>query len=82
MKIYRVTDRNGLFIRDDFTFTDDEIGLDVEPAQGFYLPKWNGREWVEGGTPPKVELVIEPTLEEKVADLQAQLDALIGWNTK
>ena len=30
-----------LFIRDDFDFNrQTEIGLDVEPAQGFYKPKW------------------------------------------
>ena len=43
-----------LFIRDDFDFDEEtEIGLDVKPAQGFYLPRWNGAEWVEGGTAPE-----------------------------
>ena len=43
-----------LFIRDDFDFDEEtEIGLDVEPAQGFYLPRWNGAEWVEGGQAPE-----------------------------
>ena len=48
--IYRVVCKEtGLFIRDDFTFeSDTEIGLNVEPSQGFKLPKWNGVEWVEG----------------------------------
>ena len=38
-----------LFIRDDFTFDEEtEIGLNVEQAQGFYHPKWDGEKWVEG----------------------------------
>ena len=43
-----------LFIRDDFNFNaETEIGLEVEPAQGFYRPRWNGAEWVEGGQAPE-----------------------------
>ena len=43
-----------LFIRDDFDYNSEtEIGLDVKPAQGFYLPRWNGAEWVEGGQAPE-----------------------------
>ena len=50
--ILRVIDKTtGLFIRDDFTFDETtEIGLSVEPAQGFILPKWDfeNQVWVEG----------------------------------
>ena len=48
----RIIDKEtGLFIRDDFTFNEEtEIGLDVEPAQGLYQPKWDGEKWVEGAT--------------------------------
>ena len=45
-----IVDKAGLFIRDDFTANDGEIALDVAPAQGFYLPKWDGKQWVEGRT--------------------------------
>lgn len=79
MKIYRVVDKNGLFLRDDFTFTYDEIGLDVEPAQGFILPKWDGVKWVEGGTP--LPPVTPPmSLEEKVdalVEVVAQITGVI-----
>ena len=46
----RIIDKKGYFIRDDFTFYEaTEIGLDVEPSQGLYQPKWNFElnQWVE-----------------------------------
>ena len=43
-----INNQTGVFLRDDFTFNENtEIGLNVEPAQGFYLPKWDGEKWVE-----------------------------------
>lgn len=68
-----------LFIRDDFTFDEEtEIGLEVSPAQGLYIPKWNGTEWVEGGQAPEPqphELAIEELLMMAIADLDAQREA-------
>lgn len=75
--ILRITNKNGDFLRDDFTFdTETEIGLDVEPAQGLYKPKWNGTAWVEGATQEYIDGIIaqqpaEPTKEELQAQLQA-----------
>jgi len=50
----RIIDKQtNLFMRDDFEFNPEtEIGMDVEPAQGFYLPKWDGETWEEGGQAP------------------------------
>ena len=70
-----------LFIRDDFNFNaETEIGLEVEPAQGFYWPCWNGAEWVEGGQSPEpIEPEPQaPTVEEMAIALmqtQAELEA-------
>ena len=48
-----------LFIRDDFNFDEKtEIGLDTEPSQGLYAPKWDGEKWIETGQAP------EPTPQE------------------
>lgn len=75
--ILRITNKNGDFLRDDFTFdTENEIGLDVEPAQGLYKPKWNGTAWAEGATQEYIDEIIaqqpaEPTIEELQAQLQA-----------
>lgn len=58
--ILRIIDKETqLFIRDDFDFDEEtEIGLDVEPAQGLYAPKWDGAQWIETGQAP------EPTPQE------------------
>ena len=50
--VLRIIDKNtNLFLRDDFTIDEEtEIGLDVEPSQGLYMPKWNGESWEEGAT--------------------------------
>ena len=67
----RIIDKNGLFLRDDFTFDEStEIGLDVEPAQGLYHPKWNGSEWVEGAIKIPTPTIQAPTLEERLQALE------------
>lgn len=57
MKIYRIINKQtGMFLRDDFTFNEEtEIGLEVNPAQGFYHPKWDGEQWGEGLTPQEIQ---------------------------
>jgi hypothetical protein len=81
--IKRVIDKQGNFIRDDFTFDEEtEIGLDVEVSQGLHLPKWNGKEWVEGLTKKqidlrKVEVVEEKSEIELLKDRVAYLESLI-----
>lgn len=58
--ILRIIDKNTqLFLRDDFWFDYQiEIGLEVAPAQGLYVPKWDGEKWIETGQAP------EPTPQE------------------
>ena len=73
MKLLRIIDKQGYFIRDDFTWDEEtEIGLEVEASQGLYLPKWNGEQWVEGATEiPQLQKVIQtPTIEERVKLLE------------
>ena len=82
--MYRIIDKETkLFIRDDFTFDEEtEIGLDVKPTQGFYQPKWNGTEWVEGLTQKEIDErkaqaePQEPTLEEKVTEQELIIEDL------
>ena len=52
--ILRVIDKQTqLFMRDDFTFDEKtEIGLDTEPSQGLWAPKWDGTQWIEVGQAP------------------------------
>ena len=64
-----INKETGIFIRDDFSYDEaTEIGLDVEPAQGLYLPKWQDGQWVEGAT----EI---PTPTPSADDLKKQLES-------
>ena len=73
-----------LFLRDDFTFdAETEIGLEVEPAQGLYKPKWNGTEWVEGATQEYINSLQptpqEPSIEDRISALEMmELERLFG----
>jgi hypothetical protein len=74
----RIIDKNGFFLRDDFDFdTETEIGLNVTPAQGFYLPKWDGTAWVEGMAQEEIDAIVasattsEPTDTERITALEA-----------
>jgi hypothetical protein len=76
--ILRIIDKTtGIFLRDDFTACErTEIALDVEPAQGLYLPKWDGEKWVESMTQAEIDAIQgktstpEPSLEERVEKLE------------
>ena len=83
--ILRVIDKQTyLFIRDDFTFDEEtEIGLDVTPAQGLYVPKWDfdTSEWVEGATQEEIDELTkpqphEPTIEERLAQTEELLQSV------
>lgn len=67
------------FIRDDFTYDlETEISLEVDPAQGFYKPKWSGEitedeegtqimgegEWVEGATQEEIDELTKSQVQE------------------
>ena len=41
------------------------IETPVPPNAGFQWPRWNGKSWEEGGTPPAPPPPPEPTLEER-----------------
>ena len=81
-----------LFIRDDFTYDENlEFGLNTEPAQGLYKPKWTGEvtedeegnitvgegEWVEGATQEEIAELTkpQPQVPTEIDLLQAQVQA-------
>lgn len=89
MKLFRKIDTvTGNFLEDVLfeshpTLEDGELDpqyIEDAPAQGFYLPRWNGTEWVEGGQAPE-PTEPEPqvqTMEEMAIALmktQAELEA-------
>ena len=89
MKLFRKIDTTtGNFLEDVLfdshpTLVDGELDpqyIEETPAQGFYWPKWNGIEWIEGGQAPEpVEPVPQaPTMEQMAIALmqtQAELEA-------
>lgn len=51
-------DNNGFFVEDVILKDSEEILVDyiqTECPDGFYKPKWNGTEWVEGLTQEEIE---------------------------
>ena len=86
MKIYRIIDKQGYFIRDDFTFDEEtEIGLTSPPSQGLYQPRWNGETWEEGATQEYIDSLKvqaepqEPSLEERIQALEVmELERILG----
>ena len=72
MKLFRKIDTTtGNFIEDVLFESeppfDDGSYISTPVPQGFYLPKWNGTEWVEGGVAP------EPTEPEPQAPTVEQM---------
>ena len=92
MKLFRKIDPiTGNFI-EDLIFESHPTMLDAEgntvldaqfveeaPQQGFYLPRWNGTEWVEGGEPLPIPDPIpsEPTVDERLNSLEEVMLFLI-----
>ena len=84
--IKRAIDKQGYFIRDDFTFDEEtEIGLDVAPSQGLYQPKWDFEKetWVDGATEEYIDSLKQPieevatlNLEEKVLEHEEKIVTL------
>ena len=81
--ILRIIDKQTkLFIRDDFDFDEEtEIGLDVTPAQGLYIPKWDGDKCVEGATQEEIDELTkprphEPTIEERLEQTEELLQTV------
>ena len=86
MKLFRKIDTaTGSFLGDVLfeshpTLQDGELDpqyIEDAPAQGFYWPKWNGAEWVEGGQAPEpVETEPQaPTMEQMaIALMQTQME--------
>ena len=87
-----INKKTNLFIRDDFTYDEYlEFGLNTEPAQGLYKPKWSGEitedeegnvtvgegEWIEGATQEEIDELTKPQPQEptEIELLHAQVKA-------
>lgn len=73
MKLLRIINKQGLFIRDDFTFDEElEIGLDVEASQRLYKHKWNFETltWEESASQEYIDSLKQPIVEEVPLDVR------------
>jgi hypothetical protein len=75
-KVLRI-DSNGFYI-EDVILQDGKVTptdcIEIICPDGFYKPKWNGTEWIEGLTQAEIDaiknVVMPPTLEEQLATAQ------------
>ena len=82
MIFVRIIDNNGFFVEDAFveSLTDvdgNPISTYIETPcpDGFYLPRWNDTQWVEGKTAEEIaaiksNAVIEKTAEQRIDELE------------
>lgn len=73
MKLVRIVDENGLFICDDFVDVLTDRTIETPCPSGFVLPKWNGAQWIEGGT------ILEEILANQIRAERNRLLAETDW---
>ena len=59
---------------------DELTALTIETPcpDGFYLPKWNGTQWVEGKTAEEISGILASVVIEKSADQRiSELETLV-----
>lgn len=88
--LYRKIDQDGYFLEDvildSIPMIDEQPDpsyIEVEVPQGFYRPKWNGSEWIEGMAQADIDLLKnvlnEPTEAERLMALEtAMLEMIMG----
>lgn len=84
-KAYKI-DENGLYTEDYIYEDGQELETDIittEIPQGFYKPKWNGTEWIEGATQEYIDsmnptVIQEPTLADRISDIEIAFAEMIG----
>lgn len=87
MTLYRVVDKiTGLFIRDDFEFDDSlEVGINCEPAQGLYMPKYDFEKlvWCESASQEYIDSLKQPIqevqpIEERLTNIEQEQEVIIS----
>ena len=78
MIFVRIINENGIFLSDDFVEELTANTIETPCPDGFILPRWDGTQWVEGGTAPTPQ-PMQPTQEERLVALEAaMLDVIMG----
>ena len=78
MYFVRIIDNNGFFIEDAFVDELTEFTIETPCPAGFYLPKWDGTQWVEGKTADEIAAILASVVTEKSTDERiAELETLV-----
>jgi len=76
-----IIDENGFFMEDAFVDELTEFTIEAPCPEGFYKPKWDGSQWVEGLTQVEIDslknVVAEPTEAERLATVEKALLEMI-----
>ena len=75
MYYVRIIDENGLFIKDDFVEELTPTTIETPCEDGFYKPKWNGTEWVEGLTTD--EIIAIKNVEQPKSEIELLQEQII-----
>lgn len=77
MKYVHIIDLNGLFVEDTFVDELTEFTIETPCQEGFYRPKWDGFQWIEGLTQAEIDsvknVITEPTDTERITALENAL---------
>ena len=74
----RLIDEDGLFIEDAFVDELTEYTIETPCPDGFYHPRWDGEQWVEGGIAPEPTPYIPSESERLEALENAMLTLMMG----
>lgn len=80
MKKVLKIDNQGYFIED--VILENELVpsdcIDIQCLDGFYKPKWNGSEWIEGLTQTEIDALKNVSIEKTEMEiLKETLDTLV-----
>ncbi len=76
MKLVRIIDSEGYYLREGIVEEESEFAIVATCPSGFILPRWDGTQWVEGGTPP-APVAQPPSAEERIAALESAILVLL-----
>lgn len=73
--LYRkINQTTGLFIEDVMTDTPTDDLIATPVPDGFYWPKWEGKQWIEGRTAAEIAPIIAAKVEaQKIVDNETDI---------
>lgn len=84
MELYRKIDiSTGVFIEDVIADAPSEDLIAVPVPAGFYWPKWDGTQWVEGRTDAEISAIREEqdtqplTIDERMSAIETNVDEIV-----